>query len=75
MVYESCKDLVRRAVSNKVLRDEVFNFTINSKYDGYQCGPASIIYRFNPTTVGGGGGQIDTPSGLSFSITFERLFV
>ena len=46
MVYESCKDLVRRAVSNKVLRDEVFNFTINSKYDGYQCGPASIIYRF-----------------------------
>ena len=46
MVYESCKDLVRRAVSNKVLRDEVFNFTVNSKYDGCQCGPASIIYRF-----------------------------
>ena len=43
MVYESCKDLVRRVVSNKVLRDETFNFTINSKYDGYQCGPASII--------------------------------
>ena len=73
MVYESCKDLVRRAVSNKVLRDEVFNFTINSKYDGYQCGPASIIYRFNPTTVGEG--QIDPPPGLSFSITFGRLFV
>ena len=46
MVYESCKDLVRRVVSNKVLRDETFNFTINSKYDGYQCGPASINYRF-----------------------------
>ena len=29
-----------------MLRDKVFNIVKNSKYDGYQCGIASLAYKF-----------------------------
>ena len=38
------KDLVRRAASNRVLRDKAFNIAKTPKYDGYQRGLASIVY-------------------------------
>ena len=37
MAYGDFKDLARRAASDKVLRDKVFNITKNLKYGGYQC--------------------------------------
>ena len=40
------KDLTRRRVSDKILRDKAFNIAKNPKHDGYQCGLASIVYRF-----------------------------
>ena len=40
------KDLARRTASDKVLRDEAFNIAKYTKYDGYQRGLASIIYKF-----------------------------
>ena len=45
IAYEHFKDLARRTVSDKVLRDKAFNFAKNLKYDGYQKGLASIIYK------------------------------
>ena len=30
----------------KVLRDKVFNINKNPKYDGYQRGLASVVYKF-----------------------------
>ena len=44
--YGDFKDLPRRTASDKVLRDKAFNIAKNPKYDGYQCGLASIVYRF-----------------------------
>ena len=38
-------DLARTA-SEKVLRDKAFNIAKNPKYDGYQRGLASMIYKF-----------------------------
>ena len=35
----------RRTASVKVLRDKSFNFAQNSKYDGYQKGLASVVYK------------------------------
>ena len=32
--------------ADKVLRDKAFNIAKNSKYDGYQRGIASIVYKF-----------------------------
>ena len=46
MTYGDFKDLARRTASDKVLRDEAFNITKNPKYDGYQRGLASIVYKF-----------------------------
>ena len=36
----------RRRTVDKVLRDKTFNIAKNPKYDGYQKGLASMIYRF-----------------------------
>ena len=36
MAYGDFKDLARRTVSDKSLRDKAFNFVKNPKYDGYQ---------------------------------------
>ena len=46
MAYGDFKDLARRAASDKVLRVEEFNIGKNLKYDGYQRGFASMVYKF-----------------------------
>ena len=44
--YSDSKDLVKRTQSDKILRDKAFNIAKNPKYDGYQRGLASMVYRF-----------------------------
>ena len=46
MAYGDFKDLVRRTAFDKVLRDKAFNIAKNPKYDGYQRGLASMVYKF-----------------------------
>ena len=46
MIYRDFKDLTRRAASDKMLRDKAFNIAKNPKYDGYQRGLASMVYKF-----------------------------
>ena len=46
MAYGDFKDLERKAASDSVLRDKAFNIAKNPKYDGYQRGPAFIVYKF-----------------------------
>ena len=46
MAYGDFKDLERRTVSDKVLRDKAFNIAKTPKYDGYQRGLASMVYKF-----------------------------
>ena len=46
MAYGDFKDLARRTVSDKILRDKAFNIAKNPKYDGYQEGLASMVYKF-----------------------------
>ena len=36
MAYADFKDLKRRTISDKILRDKVFNIAKNPKYEGYQ---------------------------------------
>ena len=45
MTYGDFKDIKRRTVSDKVLRDKVFNIAKNPRYDGYQRGLASMVYN------------------------------
>ena len=46
MAYGDFKDLPRRTASDKVLRDRAFNISKNPKYDGYQRGLTSMVYKF-----------------------------
>ena len=55
MVYGNFKDLARRTVSDKVLRDKAFKIAKNPEYDGYQRGLASMVYKlFNKKFSGSG---------------------
>ena len=55
MAYGDFKDLKRRTFSDKVLRDKAFNIAKNPKYDGYQRGLASMVYKFFDKTSAGSG--------------------
>ena len=46
MVYGDFKDLNRRSIADNVLRDKAFNIAKNPKYDGYQRGLTSVVYKF-----------------------------
>ena len=46
MAYGDFKDLAKRTASDKVLRDKAFNIAKNPKYDGYQRGLASVVYKY-----------------------------
>ena len=46
MAYGDFQDLARRAASDKSLNDKSFNISKNPKYDWYQRGLASMVYKF-----------------------------
>ena len=48
------KDLTRRTASDKILRDKAFDTAKNPKYDGYQKGLASMVYKFFDKKTAGG---------------------
>ena len=45
MPYGDFKDLARRTAADKVLRDKAFNIAKDPKYDRYQRGLASKVYK------------------------------
>ena len=46
MAYGDFRHLKRRTFSDKVLGGKAFNIAKNPKYDGYQRGLASMVYKF-----------------------------
>ena len=49
--YSDSKDLTKRTVADKILRDKAFNIAKYPKYDGYQRGLASMVYKFFDSKV------------------------
>ena len=55
MAYGDFKDLAKKTAADKVLRDKTFNIAKDPKYDGYQRGLASMVYKlFDKKTAGSG---------------------
>ena len=54
MAYGKSKDLAKKIQSDKVLRDKAFKIASDPKYDGYQRGLASMVYKFFDKKSGGG---------------------
>ena len=46
MAYGGFKDLAKITASDKVLREKAFNIAKNLRYEGYQRGLASMVYKF-----------------------------
>ena len=54
MTYGDFKNLNRSAAPDKVLRVKAFNIAKNPKYDRYQRGLASMVYKFFHKATSGG---------------------
>ena len=44
--YSDSKDLTKRTIADKILKNKVFNIAKDPKYDEYQRGLASMVYKF-----------------------------
>ena len=51
MAYGDFKDLAKRTVAEKVLRDKAYKIASDQKYDGYPRGLASMVYKFFNKTL------------------------
>ena len=45
LTYGLWRDLAKRTAADKFLRDKAFNIAKDPKYDGYQRGLASMVYK------------------------------
>ena len=54
IAYGKSKDVAKRTRSDKVLRDKTFKTASDPKYDGYQRGLASVVYKFYDKKSSGG---------------------
>ena len=53
--YSNSKDLTKRTFADKILRNRAFNIAKDPKYDGYQRGLASMVYKvFDKKSKGSG---------------------
>ena len=55
MTYCKSKDLTKRTQSDKVLRHKAFKIANDPRYDGYQRGLASMVYKFFDKKPSGSG--------------------
>ena len=63
--YSDSKDLTKRTVADKILKNKAFDIAKDPKYDGYQRGLASMVYKFFDSKVSG--------SGAKFTLQNEQL--
>ena len=76
MAYGDFKDLKRRTASDKILRDKAFNIAKNLKYDGYQRGLASIIYKFSEEkSTGSGVANNETKQNLQLAEELHKTII
>ena len=49
--YSDSKNLTKRTVADKIFKNEAFDIAKDPKYDGYQRGLASMVYKFFDSKV------------------------
>ena len=65
MVYGDFKDLAKRTFADKLLRDKAFKIASDQKYDGYQRGLASMVYKCFYKKSQGSGHPLSSASQLA----------
>ena len=73
MAYGKSKDLIKRTQSDKVLKDKAFKIASDPKYDGYQRGLASMVYKcFDKKSSGRG---VDAEPNSQFASELDRHII
>ena len=73
MAYGDFKDVKKRTAADKFLRDKAFNVAKNPKYDGYQRGLASMVYKFFDKNTKGSGVTLANKSAIKSIPQNEQL--
>ena len=72
--YADHKDLINRTEADKVLRDKAYDIASNPKYDGYQRGLASMVYKFfDKKSMGSGFKKLKNTAKSNSSILTDEL--
>ena len=58
VAYSGSKDLTKRTVADKILKTKAFDIAKDPKYDGYQRGLASMVYKNFDSKVSGSGAKL-----------------
>ena len=74
MAYGKSEDLAGRIESDKALRGEAFKIASNPKYDRYQGGLASVVYKFFDKKIYSGSG-IATESNYQLADELHRQII
>ena len=69
MAYGKTKDLGRRTQSINVSRNKAFKIASDPKYDGYERGLASTVYKFFDKTL------VEVVSLMNKIINWQRSFI
>ena len=56
--YSDSKDLTKRTVADKILKNKAFDIAKDPKYDGYLRGLDSVVYKFFDSKVSGSGAKL-----------------
>ena len=76
MAYGDFKDSARRTASDKVLRDKALNIAKNPRYDGYQRGIASMVYKlFDKKSKGRGVANNEIRQNLQLAEELHKLII
>ena len=73
MAYGDFKDSKKRTTADKVLRDKAFDIGKNPKYDGYQRGLASMVYKCFDKMTKSSGVTLVNKSAIKFAPENEQL--
>ena len=74
MAYGKSKDFAKRTQSYKVLRDKAFKIASDPKYNGYQKGLASMVYKVFDKKSSGSGIDAEPNYQLDVHIQIIRQF-
>ena len=71
--YADHKDLINRTEADKFLRDKAYDIASNPKYNGYQRGLVSMVYKvFNKKSMGSGFKKLKNTTKPSSSILADE---
>ena len=74
VAYSDSKDLTKRTVADKILKNKAFDIAKDPKYDWYQRGLASMVYKFFDSKVSGSGAKL-TPQNEPQANEFHKPII